>query len=149
MARWPQHLVIALCSMVLFATAKPLNAAPLILTPQELDRVTAGATQADATSLAVATGDLVRTDTDSVALALKNDGGAPHKDSFVAVADASATTLHIGAGGSTTSVDTNVSVDGTHSQTYLIQGSVSGSIVDISFQTEAAFGFFVLPGFWL
>jgi hypothetical protein len=86
----------------------------MLLTTQDMDAVTAGALQADALSLAEASGAFNFTKTDTAALATSAQGSHPSINSQMVVASGTAVAAGIGEGASTaTSVSTSGSVGGT------------------------------------
>ena len=148
MKKWSLRSVVMTCSALLLIVSNPVRSDPTVLTSLELDSVTAGTTEADAISLAAAIGDFTLISTSADALTFHNAGNLPHQDTFQAVADATATTLQVG-GASATAVDTNVTVGGNASQTFLIQGHVAVLGGEIRVETQSAYGFFVIESFWI
>lgn len=140
--------IVMTCSALLLMVSNPVRSDPTVLTSGQLDTVTAGATDADAVSSALALGDFALATTSADALTFHYAGNSPLQDTFQAVANATAVTLQLG-GASSTSTATDVSVEGNASQTFTIQAHVAVLGGEISVATQSAYGFYVIKSFWI
>ncbi|MGH6898471.1 MAG: hypothetical protein ACREJ5_18290 [Geminicoccaceae bacterium] len=133
------YTVLGLC--VALSAPELAEARPTILTPQDMDAVTAGAIEVGALSAATASGAFNFTNTNSAVAAFSAQGSDPAISTQVGAASGTAVGVGAGEGASSaTSVSTAGSVDGT----FVVGSSINWTLAVLS--GEISGGFTVVSG---